>query len=193
MLPFASAAITQAPATSPVTPPVNRFSQTSQSAATEKSSTAVHQAINPADKNKIGRLFGSINRIKNVSAPNQTAQTTKRDTAYTETQFEEVWFKFIQEIPTYPDLHFLFYKTPVKNNHTIEITVDNKVVYNKINSIQHQLLTYLSNQLNNDSFSLSIKITEQTKIPTTPREKARAMNKSNGNLSKLFVAWKLEL
>jgi hypothetical protein len=187
LLPFASAVAPNAPVVAP--PPPSKPAPSNQAEA----KPAVRHVIDANDKSKIGRLYGSINRIKNTPQQAQENKVEKRNTPYTETQFEEVWFRFKQSIIAYPDLHFLFNKAPVKQENTIQLKVDNMVVLGKLNSIKDQLLAYLGNQLNNDNFELSIQLTEQKNKPTTPREKARAMNESNGNLAKLFVSWGLQL
>lgn len=189
MLPFYSQAVATATA-QPATPAPP---QPTTSTATPATVAPTRQVISANDKAKIGRLFGSINRIQYTVASNQEAATQKRNTPYTEAKFEEVWYKFIQHIPQQPDLHFLFNKVPNQKEGALQITVDNKVVYNKLISIKSQLLTYLSNQLQNDHFSLNVQLNEQSQKPTTQREKARAMNESNGNLMKLFTSWGLRL
>ena len=116
-----------------------------------------------------------------------------RENAYTEQQIDEAWFRFVNTIPEHPDLHFVFSKAPNKNANTLTSSVDNFVVYNKLNDIKPQLLRYLSNAVSNDTIAIEFTFVEGKKKPTTPREKARAMNESNGNLMKLFTTWGLRL
>lgn len=56
-----------------------------------------------------------------------------------------------------------------------------------------RLTIYLRNAVENDYITIELKEVEGKAQPRTPREKARAMNKSNGNLMKLFTSWGLRL
>jgi hypothetical protein len=145
------------------------------------------------DKEKIGRLFGSINRSKNIAKGATKETVTVRNNAYTEQQLDEAWFRFVNTIPEHPDLHFVFSKAPNKNANTLTATVDNFVVFNKLNDIKPQLQRYLSNAVSNDTLAIEFTFIEGKKKPTTPREKARAMNESNGELLKMFTSWGLKL
>ncbi|MBO7160359.1 MAG: hypothetical protein J6V62_02840 [Paludibacteraceae bacterium] len=189
MLPFASllqATNSPAPASPAVQPPV-----VTQPATTAPTVQAT--AISSSDKAKIGRLFGSINRSKNLAKTAVSTTTSVRENAYTEQQIDEAWFRFVNTIPEHPDLHFVFSKAPNKNANTLTATVDNFVVFNKLNDIKPQLQRYLSNAVSNDTLAIEFTFIEGKKKPTTPREKARAMNESNGNLMKLFTTWGLRL
>lgn len=145
------------------------------------------------DKEKIGRLFGSINRSKNIAKGATKETVTVRNNAYTEQQIDEAWFRFVNTIPEHPDLHFVFGTAPTKEANKLSATVDNFVVFNKLNDIKPQLHRYLSDAVGNDTLSIEFHFIEGKKKPTTPREKARAMNESNGNLMKLFTTWGLRL
>lgn len=149
--------------------------------------------INAQDKEKIGRLFGSINRIKNTKKEVNTAQTSKRMEAFTDAQLEEAWYSFVKQIPEHPDLHFLFNKAPNRTDNTLFVQVTNSVVYNKLNELKGQIIKHLANSVNNDLIDIAFTLIEGKKQPTTARDKARAMNESNGALLKMFTTWGLKL
>lgn len=149
--------------------------------------------INAQDKEKIGRLFGSINRTKHLKKEVSQTQANQRTEAYTDTQLEEAWFRFVNQIPEHPDLHFLFNKAPNRTDNTLCIQVNNSVVYNKLNELKGQIIKHLSDCINNDLINIEVKMIEGKKQPTTARDKARAMNESNGALLKMFTTWGLKL
>lgn len=124
-------------------------------------------------------------------ATKETANIRKND--YTEQQLDEAWFRFSNTIPEHPDLHFVFGTAPMKEANKLIASVDNFVVFNKLNDIKPQLQRYLSDAVSNDALTIEFTFIEGKKKPTTPKEKARAMNESNGNLMKLFTSWGLRL
>lgn len=189
LLPFAS--LLQTPRTAPVTTPTVQPPIVSAPAA--QAPTVHTSSITSVDKSKIGRLYGSINRSKNMAQTVASTTVSVRENAYTEQQIDEAWFRFVNTIPEHPDLHFVFSKAPNKNANTLTSSVDNFVVYNKLNDIKPQLLRYLSNAVSNDTIAIEFTFVEGKKKPTTPREKARAMNESNGELLKMFTSWGLKL
>ncbi len=188
-MPFAS--LLQAPTNTAPAPATVQTPVVTQPATTAPTVKAT--AISSSDKAKIGRLFGSINRSKNLAQTATNVTASVRDNAYTEQQIDEAWFRFVNTIPEHPDLHFVFSKAPNKNANTITATVDNFVVFNKLNDIKPQLQRYLSNAVSNDTLAIEFTFIEGKKKPTTPREKARAMNESNGELLKMFTSWGLKL
>lgn len=189
LLPFAS--LLQTPRTAPVTTPTVQPPIVSAPAA--QAPTVHTSSITSVDKSKIGRLYGSINRSKNMAQTVASTTVSVRENAYTEQQIDEAWFRFVNTIPEHPDLHFVFSKAPNKNANTLTSSVDNFVVYNKLNDIKPQLQRYLSNAVSNDTIAIEFTFVEGKKKPTTPREKARAMNESNGELLKMFTSWGLKL
>lgn len=189
--PFTSTTTTTTPATTPTTAPIQV--QSPKKEAENPTPKIVATNISPANKEKIGRLFGSIHRSSNLAQKSTQSQTEKRDKAYTPTQIEEAWYRFVSHIPEQADLHFLFGKAPKYQNHTLTVEIDNSVVLNKMQVLLQRLTIYLRNAVENDYITIELKEVEGKVQPRTPREKARAMNESNGNLMKLFTSWGLRL
>jgi hypothetical protein len=193
-LPFASLLSTPA-SVAPSTPVATVSIPTTNHVAVQPTTTTTipTTAITSNDKAKIGRLFGSINRSKNITKTTVNTSVSVRENSYTEQQIDEAWFRFANTIPEHPDLHFVFGTAPTKEANKLTASVDNFVVFNKLNDIKPQLQRYLSDAVGNDTISIEFHFIEGKKKPTTPREKARAMNESNGNLMKLFTTWGLRL
>jgi hypothetical protein len=193
-LPFASLLSTPASG-APSTPVATVSTPTTNHVAVQPTTTTTipTTAITSNDKAKIGRLFGSINRSKNITKTTVNTSVSVRENSYTEQQIDEAWFRFANTIPEHPDLHFVFGTAPTKEANKLTASVDNFVVFNKLNDIKPQLQRYLSDAVGNDTISIEFHFIEGKKKPTTPREKARAMNESNGNLMKLFTTWGLRL
>lgn len=194
LLPFVSLLSTPASVSAPCTPATTSLPTTNLVATQPTTTTTIQTtAITSNDKAKIGRLFGSINRSKNITKTTANTSVSVRENTYTEQQIDEAWFRFANTIPEHPDLHFVFGTAPTKEGNKLTASVDNFVVFNKLNDIKPQLQRYLSDAVGNDTLSIDFHFIEGKKKPTTPREKARAMNESNGNLMKLFTTWGLRL
>ncbi len=186
-----------APATAipavPTTPTTPNIPVTPAVATTTTANPKPIATSSTLNREKIGKLFGSIHRASNLAQKGTVVTKEKRNNAYTDAQLEEAWYQLIKIIPDQQDLHFLFGKLPQRNGNTLVLGIDNIVVFNKINDLKASLEAQLHNDTANDFISIELKLVEGKSTPRTPREKARAMNESNGNLMKLFTSWGLRL
>lgn len=84
-------------------------------------------------------------------------------------------------------------KPVLKDNHTIELTIDNKVQEDYISSIKLDLMNFLRTELNNYSILLDLKIEEvsEEKSLYTSKEKFDKMVEKNPNLKTLQNKLKL--
>ena len=198
LLPFTSlftATVVAPPTTAPATPaaPIASTATVTAPAATVATATPTAASSSTPNREKIGKLFGSIHRASNLAQKGTVVSKEKRNNAYTDAQLEESWYQLIKIIPDQQDLHFLFGKLPQRNGNILVLGIDNIVVFNKINDLKASLEAQLHNDTANDFISIELKLVEGKSTPRTPREKARAMNESNGNLIKLFTSWGLRL
>ncbi len=84
-------------------------------------------------------------------------------------------------------------KPVLKDNHSIELVIDNKVQEDYINSIKPELMEFLRTELNNFSINLNLKIeaVSEEKSLYTSKEKFDKMVEKNPHLKTLQNTLKL--
>ncbi len=134
---------------------------------------------------------------KEVSIQNQTnAEKITRNNTFTLSQLEESWRKFAQIIPHKHKILYVFHnKKPSVNNNVIHIEVHDLLLQKDIEELKDQLLSFLKEELQNDTISLQINIVEPTKEQKaiTYTEKLKIMNEKNPVLQNLYKDLGLEI
>jgi DNA polymerase III subunit gamma/tau len=93
-------------------------------------------------------------------------------------------------------LSITFHPAVVKENHVIEITVENAIQSGELQENLHDLLSYLKQQLMNGAIRINIMVNETEGIGNaayTPAEKYQQMVQKNPELNKLKQQFDLEL
>ena len=118
--------------------------------------------------------------------------------AFTKEQFEKVWMAYAETFKQQsPDFYItLTTRMPeVKEDFTIELTIDNVVQEKELNDRKMDMLTFLREQLKNSKMQLQTVLNKNPENikPFTPQEKFKKMNEKNPNLKKLKDKFDLEI
>ena len=133
-----------------------------------------------------------------IKAEEADAAYEKPSEEFTREQFEKVWMAYAETFKVQsPDFYItLTSRMPeVKEDLTIELTIDNVVQEKELNDRKMDMLTFLREQLKNSKMQLQTVLNKNPENikPFTPQEKFKKMNEKNPNLKKLKDKFDLEI
>ncbi len=150
---------------------------------------------------------GSGVSIKEKTAPKKTADDSgnqpvylnaKKEEPFDQVQLEEAWTNYAETIKgKLPNFYSTLTKRKpeLQKDHTIELTIDNKVQEDELNDKKQEMMGFLRTQLKNDQIQLktiiSANSTEQK--PYTPHEKYKQLAGKNPDLIKFKDQLGLEI
>jgi DNA polymerase-3 subunit gamma/tau len=116
-----------------------------------------------------------LNGKKNIPREHQEKSQTKDDSftqqnfgnsAFTQEELENAWFAFADQLKDRPRLHNMLKarKPEIKENHLLELQLENPLQKDSMKEIYHKLLHHLKKQLGNDSIEMNILIVKDEEV-----------------------------
>ncbi len=140
----------------------------------------------------------NIQRKPEVAEQVQTkAETPKLNTEFSDSQLQMAWDKFAEHIKTDKPrvYHILKAAKPTKVSATqIAYNVKNSLQKEAVEKMEQELMTFIYNELQNNSFKLDIKIiaAEKKKMIYTDNDKYKFLSQKNTNLNLLKQKFNLD-
>ena len=135
----------------------------------------------------------AVNEIENSDDNFQ-----KQNSEFTIEQFEKIWLEIAQKYKTESPDFYLTLTSPIpkiKEDFTIELTIDNVIQEKEIIERKLEILTILRKELNNYQIQLNTIINKNPSItkPFTPQEKFKKMAEKNPAIKNLKDMFDLEI
>ena len=141
----------------------------------------------------------SISNIKNSNQVAEIAEAfvTKRNNPFTELQLRAVWKSFVETIPEQVHLvNTMQANIPLlKEEYLFEVQVENSFQEKEINDIRGQLLSFLSDKLENDLLDMILTVNDKKDVKTVmlAKDKLDFLGEKNENLKRLVSEFGLEI
>lgn len=205
----------QKPALKPVAPPVIQQKENLVPAEEKKEERPVEKTGNvvqePPAKHVVKKIVtGTKSILENLAGEDEKKKTEqplvqeqgteqeKPKTDFSKEQFDKAWLKFAEHYKAAnPDYYITLtsHMPQLKEDYTIELTLDNKVQDKEIADRKLDILSFLRKELNNYSIQLQTVINKNPEItkPFTPQEKFKKMAEKNPAIKKLKNEFDLEI
>lgn len=180
---------------------ITETSTAQQSPAPNNELEPVEIQNKPVRKQVSGLSLKSIEKKRELEANKMKRQhqaAEERDEVFTETQMRSAWKEFVDKLNQKGEkivASVMETDTPVLEDKTIILEMPNDSMKQELEKIQHPLMMFLKEKLQNTNIRLLIKVNETAakKYAFTPQEKYEKLRQKNPLLDKLRTTFDLDI